>query len=181
MQAVSDCARRRTGLHQALDRTASRPGSQRLRGREGARRPNTQAHSDPLRAGTARGPGSLMQPWASKLRRRRDERSWRILKEGREQNGECRKAGQSRPKPLKSQRQARCKPGDWEVLLCVSLLFLYWCSIGALLVLYWCSVDAWVLPPSLRQLCAVSTAHRPGFDRAGLAVIPMKSNSSIKV
>ena len=28
------------------------------------------------------------------------------------------------------------------MLLCVSLLFLYWCSIGALLVLYWCSIGA---------------------------------------
>src|ERR1017187_8492446 len=44
-------------LHQALDRTANRPGSQRPRGKEGARRSNTQAHSDPLRTGTVRGPG----------------------------------------------------------------------------------------------------------------------------
>src|ERR1035441_10609007 len=44
------------GLHQAPDRTANRPGSQRPRGQEGARRSNTQAHSDPLRTGTVRGP-----------------------------------------------------------------------------------------------------------------------------
>src|ERR1035441_5313059 len=44
------------GLHQALDRPANRPGSQRPRGQEGARRSNTQAHSDPLRTGTVRGP-----------------------------------------------------------------------------------------------------------------------------
>src|ERR1035438_2968567 len=43
-------------LHQALDRTANRPGSPWPRGQEGARRSNTQAHSDPLRTGTVRGP-----------------------------------------------------------------------------------------------------------------------------
>src|ERR1017187_1712346 len=43
------------GLRQALDQTANRPGSQRPRGQEGARRSDTQAHSDPLRTGTVRG------------------------------------------------------------------------------------------------------------------------------
>src|ERR1017187_7321422 len=45
------------GLHQAPDRTANRPGSQRPRGQEGARRANTQTPSDPLRNRTGRGPG----------------------------------------------------------------------------------------------------------------------------
>jgi len=43
------------GLHHALDRTANRPGSQRLRGKK-APEAHTQAHSDPLRTGTVRGP-----------------------------------------------------------------------------------------------------------------------------
>ena len=44
-------------------RTANRPGSQGPRGQEGARKSNTQAHSDPLRTGTVRGPSqNLMQP-----------------------------------------------------------------------------------------------------------------------
>jgi hypothetical protein len=96
-------------------------------------------------------------------------------------NGECRKSGQGRPKPPQSQAHARCKPGDWEVLSSGPLVVLYCSSTVPLLFLYWCSIGAWVLPPGLRQFCAVSTAHMPGFDRAGLAVIQMKSNSSIKV
>src|ERR1017187_8325978 len=55
-QAYSCLGPSGAGLHQALDRTANRPGSQRPRGQEGARGSNTQAHSDPLRTGTVRGP-----------------------------------------------------------------------------------------------------------------------------
>src|ERR1039458_2641850 len=55
-QAYSCLGHSGAGLHQALDRTVTRPGSQRPRGQEGARRSDTQAHSDPLRTGTVRGP-----------------------------------------------------------------------------------------------------------------------------
>src|ERR1035441_7014437 len=39
----------------SMFRTANRPGSQRPRGPEGARKSNTRVHSDPLRTGTVRG------------------------------------------------------------------------------------------------------------------------------
>src|ERR1035438_10265097 len=43
-------------VYSCLDRTANRPGSQRPRGQEGARRSDTRAHSNPLRTGTVHGP-----------------------------------------------------------------------------------------------------------------------------
>src|ERR1035441_7000932 len=93
------------GLHQALDRPANRPGSQRPRGQEGARRSNTQAHSDPLRTGTVRGPehrtSNVEHPTSNLESRGKATQSHTLVKvESRKQNVEI--GAKDHPKPPKA-------------------------------------------------------------------------------
>src|ERR1035441_2010936 len=93
------------GLHQALDRPANRPGSQRPRGQEGARRSNTQAHSDPLRTGTVRGPehrtSNIEAPTSNIERRGKATQSHTLVKvESRKQKVESRVPSWNRLSPM---------------------------------------------------------------------------------
>src|ERR1017187_7804079 len=104
-QAYSCLGPSGAGLYQALDRTANRPGSQRPRGQEGARRSNTQAHSDPLRTGTVRGPehrtSNVEHPTSNLERRGKATQSHTLVKvESRKQKAEI--GAKDHPKPPKA-------------------------------------------------------------------------------
>src|ERR1035437_3668748 len=114
-QAFSCLEPSRAGLRHALDRTANRPRSQRPRGREGARRSNTQAHSAPLRTGTVRGPehrtSNVEHPTSNLERRGKATQSHTLVKvESRKQKVEI--GAKDYPKPPK----ATTKPYSRHIL-----------------------------------------------------------------